>query len=223
MKEELEDSLKKNGYSFEQLITQDIEHIDRYPIDDIYQTIIIQSANAIKKIDSSNNHIFNTKKIYGIGPNCKYWVEKKFGCKCIIPDEDFSSNGLIEKINADECDLGKTLLLKGEGGKLIINKFLDQKKIKYTVKNVYRRVINQENIIRVKEKINKEIVVIAFSRSSIEPIIKESKSLMANCHCFVLDKSDEEIISTKDVLSLSKIDDIYDIEALTKKIIDING
>ena len=49
MKDELSESLTKEGFSFKQMITQDIEHIERYPIDDVYDTIIIQSANAIKK------------------------------------------------------------------------------------------------------------------------------------------------------------------------------
>ena len=50
-------------YNFHDLMIQDIHHIERYPIDDEYKTIIIQSANAIKKIDSSNNHIYDAKYI----------------------------------------------------------------------------------------------------------------------------------------------------------------
>ena len=71
------------------------------------------SANAIKKIDSSNNHIYNAKYVYGIGPNCRTWVKRKFSLDCIIPDRDYSSSGLIEKIKHDKYELGKTLLLKG--------------------------------------------------------------------------------------------------------------
>ena len=44
MKEELEESLKSNSYKFHDLMIQDINHIERYPIDDEYKTIIIQSA-----------------------------------------------------------------------------------------------------------------------------------------------------------------------------------
>ena len=124
MKEELEQSLKSYNYKFHDLMIQDINHIERYPIDDEYKTIIIQSANAIKKIDSSNNHIYNAEYIYGIGPNCKSWVQRKFSLDCIIPDHDYSSSGLIEKIKYDKCELGKTLLLKGIGGKTTIQNFL---------------------------------------------------------------------------------------------------
>ena len=102
MKEELEQSLKSNNYKFHDLMIQDINHIERYPIDDEYKTIIIQSANAIKKIDSSNNHIYNAKYIYGIGPNCRTWVQRKFSLGCIIPEHDYSSSGLIEKIKQDK-------------------------------------------------------------------------------------------------------------------------
>ena len=54
MKDELKESLQENNVNFYDLMIQDIQHIERYPIDDEYKTIIIQSANAIKKIDSSN-------------------------------------------------------------------------------------------------------------------------------------------------------------------------
>ena len=113
---------------------QDIQHIERYPIDDEYKTIIIQSANAIKKIDSSNNHIYSAEKIYGIGPNCRAWVSKKFSLDCIIPDNDYSSAGLIEKIEKENNSLGKTLLLKGIGGKNTIKEYLDNKKIRLQYK-----------------------------------------------------------------------------------------
>ena len=95
MKDELEQSLKSNNYKFHDLMIQDINHIERYPIDGEYKTIIIQSANAIKKIDSSNNHIYNAKYIYGIGPNCRTWVKRKFSLDCIIPVHDYSSLSLI--------------------------------------------------------------------------------------------------------------------------------
>ncbi len=218
MKDELSESLTKEGFSFKQMITQDIEHIERYPIDDVYDTIIIQSANAIKKIDSSNNYIFSTKKIYGIGPNCKYWVEKKFGCKCAIPDKEFTSDGLIEKMINDKHHLGKILLLKGEGGKETVKKYLDKINAKYKIKNVYKRLQNPKNIESVINKTNKEVILIAFSRSSIEPVIDNFASNLKNCHFFVLDKSDEEIIQKDKVRSLTKIIDIYDVDDLTRKI-----
>ena len=129
MKDELKESLQENDVNFYDLMIQDIQHIERYPIDDEYKTIIIQSANAIKKIDSSNNHIYNAEKIYGIGPNCRAWVSKKFSLDCTIPDNDYSSIGLIEKIEKENNALGKTLLLKGIGGKNIIKEYLDDRKI----------------------------------------------------------------------------------------------
>ena len=124
MKDELSEALAARGCMLYDLLVQDIHHLERYPIDDEYKTIIIQSANAIKKIDSSNNHIYNTEKVYGIGPNCKRWAEKKFGIKCDIPELDFSSVGLVDKIDNDNYELGKTLLLKGIGGKNTIKKYL---------------------------------------------------------------------------------------------------
>ncbi len=218
MKEELEESLKSNNYKFHDLMIQDINHIERYPIDDEYETIIIQSANAIKKIDSSNNHIYNAKYIYGIGPNCRSWVQRKFSLDCIIPDHDYSSSGLIEKIKHDNYELGKTLLLKGIGGKTTIQNFLELENLDHNVCNVYERVLNEDNLDSVTAMIENGAVVIAFSKSSVEPLLDKSGINLDRVHFIVLDKSDEEIKCDKDVASMTKLVDIYDIEDIVEKI-----
>ena len=222
MKDELKESLQENNINFYDLMIQDIQHIERYPIDDEYKTIIIQSANAIKKIDSSNNHIYNAEKIYGIGPNCRTWVSKKFSLECTIPDNDYSSIGLIEKIKKENNSLGKTLLLKGIGGKNIIKEYLDDKKIDYTIKDVYERVLNKENLDRVIEVSKKGAIIIGFSKSSIEPLLVDARTSLKELHFMVLDKSDENIVNKNQVKSLTKINDIYDIDALTNALMKIN-
>ena len=223
MKDELSELLNSNDFDFYDCLIQDIQHIERYPIDDEYKTIIIQSANAIKKIDSSNNHIYNTKRVYGIGPNCKNWVEKKFGIKCLIPDEEYSSTGLIKKIESDMYSLGKTLLLKGIGGRETIVNYLKEKDIKFNVCDVYERILNLDNLAKVAEMTSKECIIIAFSKSSIEPLISEKKADLKKIHFFILDKSDEQILNRNDVASITMIDDIYDIKTLANKIREING
>ena len=223
MKDELSELLNSNDFDFYDCLIQDIQHIERYPIDDEYKTIIIQSANAIKKIDSSNNHIYNTERVYGIGPNCKNWVEKKFGIKCLIPDEEYSSAGLIKKIESDMYSLGKTLLLKGIGGRETIINYLKEKDIKFNVCDVYERILNLDNLAKVAEMTSKECIIIAFSKSSIEPLISEKKADLKKIHFFILDKSDEQILNRNDVASITMIDDIYDIKTLANKIREING
>ena len=223
MKDELSELLNSNDFDFYDCLIQDIQHIERYPIDDEYKTIIIQSANAIKKIDSSNNHIYNTKRVYGIGPNCKNWVEKKFGIKCLIPDEEYSSTGLIKKIESDMYSLGKTLLLKGIGGRETIINYLKEKDIKFNVCDVYERILNLDNLAKVAEMTSKECIIIAFSKSSLEPLISEKKADLKKIHFFILDKSDEQILNRNDVASITMIDDIYDIKTLANKIREING
>ena len=223
MKNELSELLNSDGFDFYDCLIQDIQHIERYPIDDEYKTIIIQSANAIKKIDSSNNHIYNTQRVYGIGPNCKNWVEKKFGIKCLIPDEEYSSAGLIKKIESDMYSLGKTLLLKGIGGRETMINYLKEKDIKFNVCDVYERILNLDNLAKVAEMTSKECIIIAFSRSSIEPLINEKKADLKKIHFFILDKSDEQILNRNDVASITMIDDIYDIKTLANKIREING
>tara|TARA_B100001063_G_scaffold72230_1_gene66480 strand:- start:13805 stop:14476 length:672 start_codon:yes stop_codon:yes gene_type:complete len=218
MKEELGEILKRNRHQFYDLLIQDIQHIERYPIDDVYNTIIIQSASAIKKIDSSNNHIYSTERIYGIGPNCKMWVEKKFGLKCSIPNKEYSSAGLIDKIENDNSDLGKTLLLKGIGGKETIKNYLLNNNIDFKVCDVYERILNNENLMTVSKMSNKGCIIIGFSRSSVEPLINNANVQLKKIHFFVLDKSEEEIINSKDVASITKIEDIYDVESLAQKI-----
>ena len=223
MKDELSELLNSSGFDFYDCLIQDIQHIERYPIDDEYKTIIIQSANAIKKIDSSNNHIYNTERVYGIGPNCKNWVEKKFGIKCLIPDEEYSSTGLIKKIESDMYSLGKTLLLKGIGGRETIINYLKEKDIKFNVCDVYERILNLDNLAKVAEMTSKECIIIAFSKSSIEPLISEKKADLKKIHFFILDKSDEQILNRDDVASITMIDDIYYIKTLANKIREING
>ena len=223
MKDELSELLNSNDFDFYDCLIQNIQHIERYPIDDEYKTIIIQSANAIKKIDSSNNHIYNTERVYGIGPNCKNWVEKKFGIKCLIPDEEYSSTGLIKKIESDMYSLGKTLLLKGIGGRETIINYLKEKDIKFNVCDVYERILNLDNLAKVAEMTSKECIIIAFSKSSIEPLISEKKADLKKIHFFILDKSDEQILNRNDVASITMIDDIYDIKTLANKIREING
>jgi len=223
MKDELTELLNGSGFDFHDCLIQDIQHIERYPIDDEYKTIIIQSANAIKKIDSSNNHIYNTERVYGIGPNCKNWVKKKFGIKCLIPDEEYSSVGLIKKIESDMYSLGKTLLLKGIGGRETIINYLKEKDIKFNVCDVYERILNLDNLAKVAEMTSKECIIIAFSKSSIEPLINEKKADLKKIHFFILDKSDEQILNRNDVASITMIDDIYDIKTLANKIREING
>ncbi len=222
MKDELADALKRNHQLFYNYLVQDIQHIERYPIDDKYKSIIIQSANAIKKIDSSNNHIYSCERIYGIGPNCKQWVKKKFGIRCIIPDKDFSSVGLIEKIKDDGYNLGKTLLLKGIGGKRLMEEYLFSEKIDFKISNVYERILNEDNLRNVLEKAKEGAIILAFSKSSIEPLLNEDLNLN-KIHFIVLDKSDEDIIDENCVASLTKIDDIYEIDKLVEKIVSING
>ena len=223
MKEELAEALGKRDCLLHDCLVQDIHHIERYPIDSEYKTIIIQSANAIKKIDSSNNHIYNTERVYGIGPNCKHWVEKKFGVNCVIPENDYSSNGLIKKIEGDQYDLGKTLLLKGIGGKNIIKEYLKSRNMNFKECDVYERVLNRDNLERVKQKVTKGAVIIGFSKSSVEPLIADKSLNLKRLHFFVLNKSEEDIIDKKLVGSLTKIDDIYEVEQLAERISRVNG
>tara|TARA_B100001113_G_scaffold16335_1_gene12301 strand:- start:190 stop:861 length:672 start_codon:yes stop_codon:yes gene_type:complete len=222
MKEELSEALAERDCLLHDYLIQDIQHIERYPIDDEYKTIIIQSANAIKKIDSSNNHIYNTERLYGIGPNCRKWVEKKFGVKCFIPEKDFSSLGLVNKINSDGYELGKTLLLKGVGGKNIINKYLLSNDIDFKICDVYKRVLNEDNLREVARRTNNGAIIIGFSKSSVEPLIADSGVDLKKLHFFVLNKSEEDIIDKKMVGSLTKIDDIYEVNELAEKIKKIN-
>ena len=61
-------------------------------------------------------------------------------------------------------------------------------------------------------------VVIAFSKSSVEPLLDNSDINLDRVHFIVLDKSDEKIKSDKDVASMTKLVDIYDIPDIVEKI-----
>ena len=66
--------------------------------------------------------------------------------------------------------------------------------------------------------IENEAVVIAFSKSSVEPLLDKSDIKLDRVHFIVLDKSDEEIKCDKDVASMTKLVDIYDIPDIVEKI-----
>ena len=54
------------------------------------------------------------------------------------------------------------------------------------------------------------------------PLINHSNVDLKKMHFFVLDKSDEDIIDKNAVSSLTKIEDIYDVELLAQKISQLN-
>ena len=155
-------------------------------------------------------------------PNCKAWVEKKFGINCLIPESEYSSLGLIKKIDDDNYNIGITLLLKGIGGKRTIEEYLDNKQIDYKICNVYERILNNDNLAKVSKMVNQGCIIIGFSKSSVEPLIRNPDVNLEKVHFFLLDKSDENIIIDEDVASITKIEDIYDIQTLALKINQIN-
>ena len=65
---------------------------------------------------------------------------------------------------------------------------------------------------------NKGAIVIGFSKSSIEPLINSKEVNIKDIHFFVLDKSDENILKSGQVASLTKLEDIYDINGIVNKI-----
>ena len=89
--------------------------------------------------------------------------------------------------------------------------------------DVYERVLNKDNLERVKQKVAKGAVIIGFSKSSVEPLISDKSLDLKKLHFFVLNKSEEDIIDKKLVGSLTKIDDIYEVEQLAERISRVNG
>ena len=69
---------------------------------------------------------------------------------------------------------------------------------------------------------SKGAIVIGFSKSSIEPLINSKEVNIKDIHFFVLDKSDENILRREQVASLTKLEDIYDINGIVNKIKGIN-
>jgi hypothetical protein len=70
--------------------------------------------------------------------------------------------------------------------------------------------------------VNQGCIIIGFSKSSVEPLLRKPDVNLEKVHFFLLDKSDEKIIINHDVASITKIEDIYDIETLALKIKQIN-
>ena len=87
---------------------------------------------------------------------------------------------------------------------------------------MYERVLNRENLDKVIEVSKNGAIIIGFSKSSVEPLLVDTRTSLKELHFMVLDKSDENIVNENQVKSLTKINDIYDIEALTNALMKIN-
>jgi hypothetical protein len=87
---------------------------------------------------------------------------------------------------------------------------------------VYERILNENNLKKVIGMTRDGGIIIGFSRSSVEPLIKSDSSYLKQLHFLVLDKSDEEIVDKNQVASLTKLSDIYDIGDIVNKIKKIN-
>ena len=108
-------------------------------------------------------------------------------------------------------------------GKNLIEEYLQSIGVDYKICDVYERVLNKENLEIVKKKSKNGSIIIGFSKSSVEPLISDNSLDLKKLHFFVLNKSEENIIDSTEVNSLTKIDDIYDVEDLAEKIGKING
>ena len=80
----------------------------------------------------------------------------------------------------------------------------------------------EENLDKVIEVSKNGAIIIGFSKSSVEPLLVDTRTSLKELHFMVLDKSDENIVNKNQVKSLTKINDIYDIDALTNALMKIN-
>ena len=83
-------------------------------------------------------------------------------------------------------------------------------------------MLNEDNLKKVTKMVVNGAIIIGFSRSSIEPLINNKDINLKKLHFLVLDKSEEDIIKSENVGSLSKIVDIYDINQILETVKSIS-
>ena len=105
------------------------------------QNIVFQSKNAVKySVDIHEDIVKNNKaKIYCLGKYTKLELSKLFRNEIIHPDDNYSSEELIDLISKEKKDNMTYIVIKGEGGRNYISEqLLKQGKIVDEL-NVYRR------------------------------------------------------------------------------------
>ena len=132
-----------------------------------YQNIIFQSPSAVINFDKIN--LIEDKRIIAIGPGTRNQL-RKHGYIAEIPDTDYSSEGVINLLNKSEI-IGKTLVIKGEGGLSIISEYLNSASFKIDELNTYNRQ-KFESYSDIKKLFSDSDFVIFSSALSVEIYFK---------------------------------------------------
>ena len=128
-----------------------------------YQNIIFQSPSAVLNFDQIA--LLESKRIIAMGPGTSKQL-RKHSYVAEIPDNDFSSEGVINLLNKSELS-GKTLVIKGEGGLSNISDYLNSASFKTDELNTYNRQ-KFESYIDIKKQFSGIDFVIFSSALAVE-------------------------------------------------------
>ena len=128
-----------------------------------YQNILFQSPSAVVNFDQIE--LLEDKRIIAMGPGTSNQL-RNHGYIAELPSDDYSSKGVINLLNKSEL-IGKTLVIKGEGGLSSISDYLNSASFKTDELNTYNRQ-KFESYDDIKKQFSDTDFVIFSSALSVE-------------------------------------------------------
>ena len=128
-----------------------------------YQNIIFQSPSAVMNFDQIA--FLEDKRIIAMGPGTSSHL-RKHSYVAEVPETEYSSEGVINLLNKSEL-IGRTLVIKGEGGLSRISEYLNSASFITDELNTYNRQ-KFESYEEIKKKFSNIDFVIFSSALAVE-------------------------------------------------------
>ena len=132
-----------------------------------YKNIIFQSPSAVMNFDQIA--LLEGKRIIAMGPGTSSRL-RKHSYIAEIPETEYSSEGVINLLNKSEL-IGRTLVIKGEGGLSRISEYLNSASLKTDELDTYNRQ-KFESYEEIKKKFTNVDFVIFSSALAVELYFK---------------------------------------------------
>lgn len=132
-----------------------------------YHNIIFQSPSAVMNFDQIA--FLEDKRIIAMGPGTSSHL-RKHSYVAEVPETEYSSEGVINLLNKSEL-IGRTLVIKGEGGLSRISEYLNSASFKTDELNTYNRQ-KFESYSDIKKQFSNSDFIIFSSALSVEIYFK---------------------------------------------------
>jgi len=154
-----------------------VEHVLK-KADNNNVAIIFQSKNSVKHSKNIIQPFIDGGDVtmYAVGKYSSDEAMMIYKCKCIYPENNYSSESLIELLKSKKERHHKFIIIKGEGGRNIIKEFLDSAGKDVISLDVYKRIIKKDFFIEEDMIINSENWLLLSSKELLEKVNDRIKS-----------------------------------------------